>query len=129
MPVRCADIVVSGDVGVMPPVPRCTQTTVSESSHAAQKGSQWSVKSDGNPRLYGLAEKVTECTPFAATLRTSAAINSGSHIGVMASGMNRSGYCPHHVSMCQSLYARTMTSDSSGYFSAVSVKRNPVKRT
>ena len=43
--------------------------------------------------------------PFAATRRISATSACGSHIGGMASGMNRPGYAAHHSSMCQSLYA------------------------
>ncbi|CNH00322.1 Uncharacterised protein [Mycobacterium tuberculosis] len=47
--------------------------------------------------------KVSACTPFFDTRRTSAAHASASQITGIAMGMNRAGYAPHHSSMCQSL--------------------------
>ena len=83
--------------------PRCMQTTVPSSAQAVQKGSQWSLCSDGQPSFSGFSEKVTAWQPFAATRRTSAAASSGSQMTGMDSGMNRPGSAPHHSSMCQSL--------------------------
>lgn len=57
--------------------------------------------------------KVSECTPFSATRRTSAAANPGFQIAGIAIGMNRPGFEAHHSSMCQSLYAWTRASENS----------------
>src|ERR1035441_5296831 len=86
-----------------PPEPMCSVTTVSVSSHACQKGSQWSPWSEGSPRAWGFMEKLTQWDPFAAVRWISAAISAGSQMGGIEQGMNRSGYEPHHASMCQSL--------------------------
>src|SRR5271167_2461045 len=47
--------------------PRCMHTTVPSSAHAAQKGSQCSLCSDGHPSFSGFSEKVTAWQPFLAT--------------------------------------------------------------
>ena len=51
----------------------------------------------------GFSVKVSACTPFFETRRTSAAHASASQITGIAMGMKRAGYAPHHSSMCQSL--------------------------
>ena len=78
-------------------------TTVPSSAQAVQKGSQWSLCSEGQPSFSGFSEKVTAWQPFLATRRTSSAPSSGSQITGMESGMKRPGSAPHHLSMCQSL--------------------------
>ncbi len=83
--------------------PMCRHTTVPVSSQACQNGSQWSVWKLGYPSFVGFSENVTAWQPFAETRRTSAAMSCGSQIGMIASGMNRPGYVPHHSSMCQLL--------------------------
>src|SRR5271154_4792608 len=91
------EVVTSND-----PDPMCKHTTVLRSSHAAQNGSQWSEWSDGKPNLCGFIEKVIAWHPLCAPRRTSAAISWGSQIGGRHSGISRSGYWPHQLSMCQS---------------------------
>ena len=83
--------------------PRCMQTMVPSSAQAVQKGSQWSLCSEGHPSFSGFSEKVTAWQPFLATRRTSAAASSGSQIAGIDKGMNRPGSAPHHLSICQSL--------------------------
>ena len=100
-------------------------TTVPSSEHACHTGSQWSVCRLGSPSGTGFSGKVIAWQPFFATRRTSSAIASGSQIGGIASGMNRSGAAPHHSSMCQSLYARQSASAAS--LSSSWPKRRPAK--
>jgi hypothetical protein len=71
--------------------PMCRHTTVPSSSHACQKGSQWSGWKLGHPSLEGFSENVTAWLPLAATRRTSAAMSWGSQMGGMESGMKRPG--------------------------------------
>src|SRR3954468_1761684 len=88
--------------------PMCRQTTTPSSLHACQKGFQWSVWKLGQPSFDGFSEKVTACDPMRAVRRTSSASTCGSQIAGNEQGMNRPGCVPHHSSMCQSLYARTI---------------------
>src|ERR1700728_2928191 len=44
--------------------PRCMQTTVPSSAQAAQKGSQCSLWSEGQPSFSGFSEQVTAWQPF-----------------------------------------------------------------
>ena len=60
--------------------------------------------------------------PFFAMRRTSATARSMSHIGTMPSGMKRPGYAAHHSSMCQSLYACSITSEISRSRASVNVR-------
>src|SRR3984957_924603 len=83
--------------------PKCMQMTVPSSSQAFQKGSQWSLCSEGQPSFSGFSENVTAWQPFLAVRRTSAAASSGSQMTGMDKGMKRPGSAPHHLSMCQSL--------------------------
>src|SRR3954452_924594 len=76
--------------------PMWRQITVPWSLHAPKNGSQCGSCHDGKPSFAGFSENVIARQPFAATRATSAAINVGSQIGGSASGMNRSGYAPHH---------------------------------
>src|SRR4051795_2281197 len=96
--------------------PMWRQMTMPSSSQAAKNGSQWSWKIEGQPRAAGSSEKVTAWQPFFATRRTSSAINCGSQIGGVDSGMKRPGEGPHPSSVCQSLYARSRWIDVSRSF-------------
>ena len=71
--------------------PMCMHTTVPSSLHACQNGSQWSECRLGRPSGTGFSGNVIAWQPFFATRRTSSASASGSQIGGIASGMNRSG--------------------------------------
>ena len=105
----------SGEVGgAICPDPVWTQTTVSVSSHARSSGSQWSVCTDGSPRLFMLSGNVIALKPRSALRRTSAAATSGSPSQTSCSGIMRSGYVPAHTSWCQSFHARTHARPSSG---------------
>ena len=91
--------------------PMWRQITVPWSEHAAKNGSQCGSCHDGNPSFAGFSEKVIAWQPLAATRATSARHQlADPRCGGSASGMNRSGYAPHHSSMCQSLYAWSITS-------------------
>src|SRR3974390_1348920 len=85
----------SGAVWIINPSdPIWTHTTVSQSSQAAQKGSQWSECREGSPRVYGFLENATAWQPRSAIRRISLAASSGSHKGTRQIGMNRPGYAP-----------------------------------
>src|SRR6187399_880079 len=58
--------------------------------------------------MCGSSGSVIAFAPLAATRLISATASTGSQLGTIASGRNRSGYAPHQSSMCQSLYARIM---------------------
>ncbi len=97
----------SGDVlGMRDEEPMCMHTTVSVSSHAAKRGSQWWLFecTDGNPSGCGFSEKVMAWLPLPAQRRTSAAASAGSHKGTIVSGTRRPRPSPaHHSSIIQSL--------------------------
>jgi hypothetical protein len=83
---------------------------VPSSTIACHIGSQCASWKLGSPSAAGFSVNVTEWQPFAATRLISCAHNSGSHSTGNAIGMKRPGYEPHHSSMCQSLYACTISS-------------------
>src|SRR3954454_21288088 len=89
--------------GSLPDEPMWIDTTTASSTHAFQKGAQWSPWKLGTPRFSGFSVNVTACTPFGANRRTSLAISSTSHDTGRPHGMNRPGYVPHHSSTFQSL--------------------------
>ena len=87
-----------------PDDPRWIDSTVPVSHSAAQSGSQCvAVEATGSPSVAGFSVNVSECTPLAASRRTSSAASSGSHSTGRPIGMNRPGCEPHHSSTCQSL--------------------------
>src|SRR5580692_12187389 len=71
--------------------PTCRQRTVSDSQHAAKRGSQWPEWMDGMWSAEGFSENVTAWHPFAASRRTSFAALCTSKSGRMPHAMNRSG--------------------------------------
>src|ERR1044072_6456324 len=91
----------SGDVaGIFDEDPMCMLMTVSVSLHASKKGSQKRSLScsDGKPSGDGFSENATAWLPNDAHRRTSGATASGSHRGMIVSGMSLSLPSPAHHS-------------------------------
>ena len=80
----------------------------------------------GRPSGSGFSENANAVAPFAAQRSISRPPATGSHSGMMTSGMKRPGAAPHHSSIIQSLYACTHSSASS--LSLASQKIWPQKR-
>ena len=57
----------------------------------------------GRPSTCGVSGNVMDRQPFAPMRWISSTASSGSHIGMIPRGMNRSGYVAHHSSSIQSL--------------------------
>ena len=74
-----------------PDDPMCTFITVSVSTNASHNGFQYSLWKLGYPIAAGFSVKVSACTPFFDTRRTSLAHSSASQITGIAIGMNRAG--------------------------------------
>ena len=57
----------------------------------------------GSPSGSGFSEKANDVAPRAAVRSISAAAATGSHSGMIISGMKRPGAAPHNSSIIQSL--------------------------
>lgn len=74
-----------------PEEPMCTFITVLVSTNAFHSGFQYSSWKLGYPIAAGFSVKVSACTPFLDTRRTSLAHSSASQITGIAIGMKRAG--------------------------------------
>src|SRR5436305_11082529 len=97
----------SGEVaGIFDDDPMCMLMTVSVSLHAAKNGSQKRSLSctDGRPNGEGFSENATAWLPRSAQRLISSPAATGSHSGMIVSGMSLSLPAPaHHSSIIQSL--------------------------
>src|SRR4029453_8798446 len=102
------ELTMNGASGVVPGIfedePMCMHSTVSVSTHAANRGSHSPEWIEGRPRGYGFSENGMAGHPLAAQGLTPSRASCGSHSGTMASGMSLPLPSPaHHSSIIQSL--------------------------